>query len=566
VNVSENVLVAFADEIGPWLLPAMVGLPLLVALVLVAARRIGDEPAPEIAVAAASGTLLLAVLGALGAGPYGSGRPGMSLNLPWVPALGVRFHLALDGVSAPLVLLTALLGLLVCWHAVRVQPEAGRARLLVACYLAVEGGAILTFTAQDVVLFFLAFEVVLVPMWFVIALWGDDHQAPIPQPPFPPRPGGEAARRDAANRFILFTALGSAVMLIGLLLVALRTGTTDLQALAFRAGQGLSPEVQTIAAALIVFGLAVKVPAFGVHTWLPPAHTIAPTGGSVLLAGVLLKMGSYGLVRVAVPVVPEGVRTIAPLLGALGVAGILWAGLACFVQTDLKRLIALSSVAHMGFVLLGIASMTPQGLQGALFANVAHGLITGLLFLTVGALKDRHHSADLARIGPDLRDRLPRLGWLLAFGAIAGLGLPGLAGFWGELLAIIGAWNAGGSGGALAGLGRPFAVAAAVGTVVAAAYLLRVLRLIWHGPVRGPVPAGAAAASAASASSAVATATADDDRLAGERHMGDATRHELMVAAPLVLLTVALGILPWLLLDLTGPAVRLLLLVPGVTP
>src|SRR5262249_50213763 len=181
------------------------------------------------------------------------------------------------------------------------------------------------------------------------------------------------------------------------------------------------------------------------HRPLPPAHTIAPPGGSVLLAGVLLKMGTYGLVRIAVPVLPDGMHVLAPWLGAFGVIGILWGGLVCLVERDLKRLIAMSSVAHMGFVLLGIASMTPQGLQGALFANVAHGLITGLLFFVAGAVKDRHHTADLAALGRDLRDRLPRLGWLLAFGAIAGLGLPGLAGFWGELLCITGAWQ--GTGG-----------------------------------------------------------------------------------------------------------------------
>src|SRR5919202_3582305 len=222
-------------------------------------------------------------------------------------------------------------------------------------------------------------------------------------------------------------------MLLGLLLVALRTGTTDLDVLAEHArsaggGPALSTAEQVVAAVLIIGGLAVKAPMFPLHTWLPPAHTIAPTGGSVLLAGVLLKLGTYGLVRVAVPVVPDGVRTLAPLLGALGVAGILWGGLACFAERDLKRLVAFSSVAHMGFVLLGVASLTPVGLQGALFANVAHGLVTGLLFLVVGPIKDRHNSADLAVIGPGLRDRMPRLGWLLAFGALAGLGLPGLAG------------------------------------------------------------------------------------------------------------------------------------------
>ena len=255
----------------------------------------------------------------------------------------------------------------------------------------------------------------------------------------------------------------------------------------------------------------------------------------MLLAGVLLKMGTYGLVRVAVPILPDGFRTVAPFLALFAVLGIVWAGLACFVERDLKRLIALSSVAHMGFVLLGIASMTPQGLQGALFANVAHGLITGLLFLTVGSLKDRHHTADLALIGAGLRDRVPRLGWLLAFGAVAGLGLPGLAGFWGELLAIVGTWQSTGASSSLGTAGRPFAVVAVVGTVIAAVYLLRVLRLVWHGAA-ADVP---------------------------QRVVPDATRHEVMVAAPLVVATVALGLLPWLLLDLTGPAVRVLLIVSG---
>ncbi len=513
-----------------WLLPTMVLLPLVAAVLLLLVPRIAETAAAWLATGVATVTLALAVLAALAAWPFDVAGPGISVDAVWIRSLGVHAHFGMDGVSTPLVLLTALLGLLVTAHAVRVRPASGRVNGLVACYLAVEGGALGTFTALDLLMFFVAFEVVLVPMWFTVAFWGDDTQVARHVGMSAPLPSGEDARRDAANRFVLFTALGSAVMLLGLLLVALRTGTTDLVLLSQRSGSGLSVTVQTIAAALIISGLAVKAPMFPLHTWLPPAHTIAPTGGSVLLAGVLLKMGTYGLIRVAVPVLPDGVRALAPVLGALGVAGVFWGGLACLVERDLKRLVAFSSVAHMGFVLLGVASMTPEGLQGALFANVAHGLITGLLFLTVGGLKDRHHSGDLGVLGSGLRDRLPRLGWLLAFGSIAGLGLPGLAGFWGELLAILGAWRSN----ALGSLARPLAVLAVIGTVIAAAYLLRVLRLLWHGPreqrwLTGPHPVTA-----------------------------DASRLELTVAAPLVVATVAVGLLPWVLLDVTGAAVRLL--------
>ena len=493
------------------LLPALVAVPLLTAIGLLALR---PSRAPALVAAGLSSavTLLLAVVALVQARPWARGDAGLEIDVPWVPALGVRMHLGLDGVSAPLVLLTLLLTVLSVGYTVRVHPSPGRTAGLLACVLAVAGGAVATFMALDMVVFFVAFEVVLVPMWFLVAVWGDDSDL--------------AARRDAANRFVLYTAGGSAVMLLGILLVALRAGTTDLVALAEAGGAGMDAGTQLAAALLLLVGLAVKVPAWPLHTWLPPAHTIAPTVGSVLLAGVLLKMGSYGMVRLVVPVVPDGLARIAPWLAAVGVVGIFWGGLACLVERDLKRLVAFSSVAHMGFVLVGIASMTPEGLQGALFANIAHGVITSLLFLVVGGLKDRAHTSDLTRLGAGLRDRSPRLGWLLALGCIAGLGLPGLAGFWGELLAVLGAWQ---GSDVLGDTGsRWTAVLAALGTALAAAYLLRVLFVVWHGPA------------------------ADAPR------QPDATSHEVAVTAPLAVGSVVLGVLPWLLLSVTAPAVAVM--------
>ncbi|GAB2685240.1 complex I subunit 4 family protein [Thalassiella azotivora] len=503
---------------------AVVAVPLVTSVLLLVARW-PDGLARGVALVASLVQLELVAL------LVGSSRPWRSpgfvaeVDLPWVPALGARLHLGLDGISAPLVVLTSVLGVLVCLHACRPGATGGD-RWLLSGVLAVVGGATATFLALDLLLFFVAFELVLVPMWLLIAFRGDDRDP--------------AARRDAGYRFVLYTALGSAIMLVGLLALAAQAGTTDLVVLAAGAGAALDPGVQAVVAGLLLLGLAVKVPAWPLHTWLPPAHTIAPTVGSVLLAGVLLKMGSYGMVRLVVGVLPEGLARWAPLLAGLGVVGILWGGLACLVERDLKRLVAFSSVAHMGFVLVGIASGTPEGLQGALFVNVAHGVITALLFLVVGAVKDRAHTADLALVGPGLRDRTPRRGWLLALGCVAGLGLPGLAGFWGELLAVLGAWRGtdllGDAG------SRWVAVLAAAGTALAAAYLLRVLYLVWHGPAQDPAGPGGAATAAPRSAEPVQVADAD--------HL------EVAVAAPLVGAVFAFGLLPWLLLSVTAPAVQ----------
>jgi NADH-quinone oxidoreductase subunit M len=342
-------------------------------------------------------------------------------------------------------------------------------------------------------------------MWLVIDIWGDEHDP--------------AGRRRAATTFVLMTVFGSALMLLGFLLVYRVTGTFDLEVLGqdpILNGHGIA----LAAAVLIAIGLAVKMPLWPLHIWLPDAHAKAPTVGSVLLAGVLLKLGSYGLIRILLPVLPGATATIAPYLAGFSTVAIIAGSLACLAQTDLKRLIAYSSVGHMGFIGLGIATMSPEGLSGALFANIAHGIITGLLFFLAGAIKDRHDTSDLRTLGRALYARLPRIGGLLTFACLASLGLPGLAGFWGEMLVLLGAYHP------AALLPRTtflvMMVLAGLGTVLTAAYFLRLVRSLCQGdPAEYPAAA----------------------------FVVDLSRIELITWAPLIALTVVLGLWPPLLLN-----------------
>jgi NADH-quinone oxidoreductase subunit M len=383
----------------------------------------------------------------------------------WLPSLGVRFHFAVDGISAPLLILTAVLSVAVVVHARSHPPRGGSPTTFYGCLQLVELGALATFFARDAVLFFIAFEIVLIPMWVLISRYGDAHDL--------------AARADASGRFVLYTVLGSTLMLVGILALVNAAGTANLDALAAAHGAGIARHTQIVIASLLLVGMGIKIPVWPLHTWLPPAHTIAPTAGSVMLAAVLLKMGTYGVVRLVIAPLPIGFGALAPAFGAVGVVGILWGGLACLVETDLKRLIAYSSVAHMGFVVLGLSTGTTVGLQAALFANVAHGVVSALLFFLVGGLKERWGSADLATARAALREVSPRLGLALVVGFAASLGLPGLIGFWGEFLAMYASWNP--ASDRPQGLMRVLAVLAVTGTAVAAGYSLRVLRLIWSG-------------------------------------------------------------------------------------
>jgi NADH-quinone oxidoreductase subunit M len=494
---------------GAWILIAVIAVPAIgSALVALVPGERGDRIAPLLGVVIGGITLAFTVIVAFVFDHDAAGTMQLATDTSWVPAIDVRFHIGVDGISLPLVLLTSLLSFLCLAYTTRVMPKAARPRAFVAVLLLLEVGLLGTFVALDLVLFFLFFEVVLIPMWFVIAVWGD----------------GE--RIKAANTFILYTLLGSAIMVIGFLLVHAQTGTFDLVALADGAGAGMARGIQVVAALAMLGGLAVKTPMWPLHTWLPDAHTAAPTVGSVLLAGALLKMGTYGMVRVVLPVVPAGAEVLAPYLGALGVVGILYGSLACLAQTDLKRLIAYSSVGHMGFVLLGISTLTPAGINGALYANIAHGLITGLLFFLVGGIKDRHGSSSFEGVGRALYARAPRLGALLAFAAVASLGLPGLAGFWGEMLALLGSYDP--SSALPRGLFLTLMALAGVGAVLTAAYLLQTVRRVCQGPV---------------------------DAAARRPNTTDVQPFEALTWAPLVVLIVLLGLWPGLLLGLTDPAV-----------
>jgi NADH-quinone oxidoreductase subunit M len=442
-------------------------------------------------------------------------------NVSWISTISARYHVGMDGISLPLFELTLLLSFLCAIYTWRFLPEPGRPKAFLALVLLLETGMAGTFIAFDLVLFFVFWELVLVPMYFLIGIWGS------------------ANREYAAIKFFLYTLFGSVFMLLGFLAMFFRSdpNTFDIvQLQQFAATAGFTKNLQLIVFAAVFLGFAIKVPMWPFHTWLPDAHTEAPTVGSVLLAGVLLKMGTYGFVRIALPILPDAARVWAPIIGILAVIAIVYASLACLAQRDLKRLIAFSSVGHMGFVMLGIATLTDVGINAAIFGMVAHGIITGMLFFEVGSIYDRYHTRMIADIGGGMLQKVPLLAGIFAFTAIASLGLPGLAGFWGEVTALLSSYSPAGILSGHLTLFRTLMVFGGIGTILTAGYFLWTLQRINLG-------------------------TLPDSWK--EKALPDVTSVEMLAWAPLLAGILLLGLFPRLVFGTTNEAVAALVKIFG---
>jgi NADH-quinone oxidoreductase subunit M len=399
-------------------------------------------------------------------------------DVPWVAAIGARYHVGVDGISLWLVILTTLLvpiSILSSWTSVEKRPLA-----FFAFMLLLESAMIGVFVSLDLLLFYLFFEASLVPMFFLIGAWGGER------------------RLYAAVKFFIYTAVGSLLMLAGIIWLwylyanATGTGTFDYTLLLDAIQQGkisltngsIATREQAILFGLFALAFSVKVPLFPFHTWLPDAHTEAPTAGSVILAGVLLKMGTYGLMRFNFTLFPEASREFAPVFIVLAVIGIIYGALVAMVQPDVKRLVAYSSVSHMGFVVLGMFSFTEWGMQGALYQMLNHGVSTGALFLLVGMIYERRHTRMIAEFG-GLSKPMPLFATLFVFTSLSSVGLPLLNGFVGEFLIMFGFWN---SDPAVHNISKQWLVTmlAATGVIWAAVYMLWMLQRVLFGRVTNP--------------------------------------------------------------------------------
>jgi NADH-quinone oxidoreductase subunit M len=421
---------------------------------------------------------------------------------PWIRQAGIDYHVGVDGISLPLVMLTAIilpLALLSAWGSIR-----ERVKEFIVGMLALETALLGTFLALDLILFYVFWEAVLIPMYFIIGLWGGPRRA------------------YAAIKFILYTMAGSALMLVAIIILYL-TGGTQLGArtfdlVALRAVQVAMP-LQAWLFGAFALAFAIKVPLWPLHTWLPDAHVEAPTAGSVVLAAVLLKMGTYGFLRFLLPLFPQASVQFAPLISVLAIVGILYGGVVSWAQRDVKRLVAMSSVSHLGLVTLGVFALTVEAVQGSLLQMVNHGLSTGGLFLLVGVLYDRTHSRDMDDYG-GVAALMPRFAPLALIVLLSSMALPGTNGFVGEFLVLLGTFKA----------VPAYAVAALGGVILSAIYLLWMYQRVMLGPVAVKEPA----------------------------RMVDVSRREQWLFIPLIVLIFWIGVYPTPLLSRSEASVRAL--------
>ena len=502
-----------------WMLSIGTFLPLLGVLLLLVVPKANEQLIKKVALLTSIATVAVGVWTLFRFDFGNAGTMQFVDEKTWIPLIKSSYYIGLDGISLPLYFLSMVITLLVVIYSLDHIPSPGNPKAFFSLMLVLQTGMAGTFIAQDLILFFVFFELVLLPMYFMIGVWGGEN------------------RQYASLKFFLYTMFGSALMLVAFLALFFKTGAESF-AIPYLVENGgaLAKNVQVWIFAGMFIGFAVKVPMFPFHTWLPDAHTQAPTQGSVILAAILLKLGTYGFVRIAIPVLPEAAKAWAPYIGALAVIGIIYGALGCLAQTDMKRLIAFSSVAHMGFVMLGISTLTSFGMTAAMFGMVAHGLITGMLFFVAGSVKERYHTLEIARLGGILK-QMPHLGWILGFSCMASLGLPGLAGFWGEFPAILSAYSP------AAGLNetafRVYMVIAALGTVLAAAYLLWLFQRVAFGEPK-PEFAG-------------------DGHGHDDHAFHDVNKFEWFAWTPLLIAILVFGVVPNLMFKVLDPAVQVVL-------
>ena len=486
--------------IGDWpLLTIVTFLPLFGALFLLMIRgedEVVAQNARHVSLWVTGFTFLVSLTLLIGFDPQ---MPGYQFEeeAEWLPGTGIGYHMGVDGISMPFVLLSTFLtplSILASWRSIKV-----RVREYMIAFLVLETMMVGMFASLDMLMFYLFFEAVLIPMFIIIGVWGG------------------ARRVYAAFKFFLYTLLGSVLMLVCMLAMYIEVGTTDIPVLT---GYSFGVGMQTWLFLGFMASFAVKVPMWPVHTWLPDAHVEAPTAGSMILAGVLLKMGGYGFIRFSLPMFPHASEFFAPLIFALSIIAVIYTSLVALAQSDMKKLIAYSSVAHMGFVTIGIFTLTEQGIAGAMFQMISHGLVSAALFFCVGVVYDRLHTRDISAYG-GVAAVMPRYAVFFMFMMLASVGLPGTSGFVGEMLVLVGAWKA----------STWVAFFTATGLVLGATYMLWLYRRVMFGGI------------------------VNDD----VRAMEPMNRREFAIFLPITVLVLWFGVYPASLLDLMAGSIQLVL-------